>query len=80
MFACRKTSACRVLRNGGLSKARDLYRRFQKGLDVFLHLVDGEWGGGAFECGDEVLAEDISARGVVGDFLHCVFGVVRVAH
>lgn len=52
----------------------------EKCLDVLLYLLDGKRGGGAFECGDEVLAEGVAACGIVGDFLHGVFGVVRVAH
>ena len=47
---------------------------------MFLHLVDREWGGGTFKCGDEILAEDVSACGVVGDFLHGILGIVGVAH
>lgn len=49
-------------------------------LDVSLHLFYGERGGAAFECCDEVLAEDVSACGVMRDFLEGIFGVVRVAH
>ena len=53
---------------------------FENRLDVYLHLLDGERGVAAFEGGDEVLAEDVAAGGVSGDFLHGVFGVVGVAH
>lgn len=37
-------------------------------LDVSLYLLDGERGVAVFKCGDEVLAEDVPAGGVAGDF------------
>ena len=52
----------------------------QKCPDIGLYLSCGERGCAAFECRDEVLAEDIPAGGVMRNFLDGVLGVVGVAH
>ena len=53
---------------------------FEKCVDASMRLLDGKRGCAAFECGDEVLAENIATRCIVRDFLNGVLGVVRVAH
>ena len=44
----------------------------EKCVDASLHLLDGKRGRAAFECGDEVLAENIATRCIVRDFLNGV--------
>ena len=54
--------------------------RLEQGVDVPLHLLYRKRGVVTFEGCDEIFPEGVAARGIVGDFLHGVFGVVRVAH